>query len=115
MKTEVSSNIRSIVGKVMAGLILTTMIGVVGVVPAHSNDHNQRYERHDRDRYERHDRDSYERRGRGHERRYYYNNGRRYYRAPVYRERVYVEPQVIYVPPRPPGISIFLPPLFFGN
>jgi len=106
MKTEVSWNIRSIVGKVMVGLVLTTMIGAVGVVPAHSNDNDQRYERHDRDRYEH--------RGRGHERRHY-DNGRRYYRAPVYRERVYVEPQVIYAPPRPPGISIFLPPLFFGN
>jgi hypothetical protein len=31
----------------------------------------------------------------------------------VYRERVYVEPRVIYAPPRPPGVSIFLPPLFF--
>ena len=110
MKTEVSWNIRSIVGKVMVALVLTTMTGIVGVVPAHSNDHNQRYERHDRDRYERHDRDRYEHRRRGHER-----HGRRYYRAPVYRERVYVEPQVIYAPPRPPGISIFLPPLFFGN
>jgi hypothetical protein len=31
----------------------------------------------------------------------------------VYRERVYVAPPVIYAPPRPPGVSIFLPPLFF--
>jgi len=106
MKTEVSWNIRSIVGKVMVGLVLTTMIGAVGAVPAHSNDHNQRYERHDRDRYENRGREY--NRGR-------YNHNRRNYRAPVYRERVYVEPQVIYAPPRPTGLSIFLPPLFFGN
>jgi hypothetical protein len=26
---------------------------------------------------------------------------------------VYVEPRVVYAPPRPAGVSIFLPPLFF--
>jgi len=107
MNTTGSWNMRSIVGKVMAGLVLTTMIGVVGVLPAHSNDHNQRYERHDRDRHEN--------RGREYNRGRYNHNRRNYHRAPVYRERVYVEPQVIYAPPRPTGISIFLPPLFFGN
>ena len=108
MKTASSWNISSIVGKVMVGLVLTTMIGTIGVLSAHSDDHERRIERRDDDRND----DRYEHRGRGHDRRYY-NNGRRYYRAPVYRERVYVEPQIIYAPPRPPGISIFLPPLFF--
>jgi len=106
MKTEVSWNIRSIVGKVMVGLVLTTMIGAVGVVPAHSNDHDRRIERRDDNRDNN--------RGRGYNRGRN-NHNRRNYRAPVYRERVYVEPQVIYAPPRPTGLSIFLPPLFFGN
>ena len=112
MNTASSWNIKSIVGKVMVALVMATMIGAISVLPAHSDDDERRIERRDDDHYEH--------RGRGHNRRYYndrryYDNGRRYYRAPVYRERVYVEPQVIYAPPRPTGISIFLPPLFFGN
>jgi hypothetical protein len=105
MKTAGSWNVRSIVGKVMAALILTTMLGAVDVLPAHSKDNDKRFEKRDNGRNDNRGRDF--NRGR-------YNN-RRNYRAPVYRERVYVEPQVIYAPPRPPGISIFLPPLFFGN
>jgi len=111
MNTAGSWNIRSIVGRVLvAALVLTSMIGAVGVLPAQSDDHRQRYERHDRDRYEH--------RGRGYDRghdRGRHNQGRRYYRAPVYRERVYVEPQVVYAPPPPAGLSIFLPPLHIGN
>jgi len=106
MKTAGSWNVRSIMGKVMAALVLTTMIGAVGVLPAHSNDHDRRIERRDDNRHDN--------RGREYNRKRY-NHNRRNYRAPVYRERVYVEPQVIYAPPRPTGLSIFLPPLFFGN
>jgi hypothetical protein len=106
MKSVSSWNVRSIAGSVMAVIVLTTMIGVVGVLPAHSREHDRREERRDNDY-------RYENRGRGDGRGHYYNNGRRYYRAPVYRERVYVAPPVVYAPPRPPGISIFLPPLFF--
>jgi hypothetical protein len=104
MKTEGSWNIRSIVGKVLAVLVLTAMTGAIGVLPAQSEDHGRRVERRDNDRYEN--------RGRGYDRGRY-NRDRRNYRAPVYRERVYVAPPVIYAPPRPPGVSIFLPPLFF--
>lgn len=107
MKSASSWNVRSIVGKVMAVLALTTMIGAVGVLPAHCKDNDRRVERRDNDH-------RYENRGRGNGRdHYYYKNGRRHYRAPVYRERVYAAPPLIYAPPRPAGISIFLPPLFF--
>lgn len=111
MKTAGSWNVTSRVGKVMVALVLTTMLGAAGVLPAHSEDHDRRIERHDNGRYE--ERGRWEDRGRRDHGRY--NRDRRYYRAPVYRERVYVEPQVIYAPPRPSGISIFLPPLIFGN
>jgi hypothetical protein len=104
MKTEGSWNIRSIMGKVMAVLVLATMLGAVDVLPAHSRENDRRIERRDNDRNENRGREY--NRGR-------YNNGRRNYRAPVYRERVYVAPPVIYAPPRPPGLNIFLPPLFF--
>jgi hypothetical protein len=107
MKTPSTWNFRSIMGKAMMGLVLAAMIGGINVVPAHSRDDNRRMERHDRDRYEK--------RGRGHDRgNYYYKHGRRYYRQPVYRERVYVAPPpVVYAPPEPPGISLFLPPIIF--
>jgi len=104
MKTEGSWNCRSIVGKVMVGLMVTAMMGAVSVLPAQSNDNDRRIERHDNGRSDH--------RGRGYERNRH-KRDRRHYRAPVYRERVYVEPRVIYAPPRPPGVSIFLPPLFF--
>jgi hypothetical protein len=83
---------------------LTTMIGAIGVLPAQCKDNDRRIERHDNGRPEY--------RGRGYERNRHYRD-RRYNPAPVYRERVYVEPRVIYAPPRPVGVSIFLPPLFF--
>jgi hypothetical protein len=104
MKTESSWNVRSIAGKVMMMLVLAAMSGAIDVLPAHSEDHGRRVERRDNDRNEQ--------RGRGYDRGRY-NRDRRNYRAPVYRERVYVAPPVIYAPPRPPGVSIFLPPLFF--
>jgi hypothetical protein len=89
----------------MAVLALTTMLGAIDVLPAQSEDHDRRIERRDNDRDNN--------RERGYNRGRY--NNRRNYRAPVYRERVYEAPPVIYAPPRPAGISIFLPPLFFSN
>ena len=108
MKTASSWKVKSIVGKVMAGLALATMLGAIDVVPSHSREFERRIERHDDDRFEQ--------RGRGYDRGYdrgRHYRGRRYYQAPVYRERVYVPPPVIYAPPPPPGLSIFLPPLIF--
>jgi hypothetical protein len=110
MKTESSWNVRSIVGKLMLGLVLTTMIGAIGVQSAQSKDNDRRNERHDNSRSEYRGR-GYDHNSHNRDQRYY--RDKRYYRAPVYRERVYVEPRVIYAPPRPPGVSIFLPPLFF--
>jgi hypothetical protein len=108
MKTASAWNVRDIMGKFMAGLVFTAMTGMIGVLPAHSSENDKRNEKHDNGRYEQ--------RGRGYDRDQH-NHGRykqdRRYRPPVYRERVYVAPPVIYAPPRPPGISIFLPPLIF--
>lgn len=93
------------------GLVLAVMAGSINVVPSFGEDGHGRG-----DRYE-HEGRGYDRgdRGRGHDRgRYYYRDGRRYYRQPVYRERVYVAPPpVIYAPPEPPGLRIFLPPIIF--
>ena len=112
MKTSNTWNFRSIVGKIMMGLVLTAMVGSIDAAPALSKDDYGRTGKHDNGRYDQ--------RGRGydHDR---YVHGRRVYRRPGYRRRVYVSPPVIYaplpppvifVPPPPPGISIFFPPLF---
>jgi len=100
MKTSSTWNFRSIVGKIMMGLVLAAMIGGIDVVPALGRDDHERNGRHDSGRYEQ--------RGRGHDR---YVKGSREYRPYVHRERVYVAPRVIYEPPPPPGISIFFPPI----
>jgi hypothetical protein len=93
MKTPSTWNFRSIVGKVMMGLVLAALIGSIGVAPAlGKNDHKWKG-KHDNRRYVQ---------GRD-----YRNHG--YY---GYRERVYVPPPVIYAPPPPPGIGIFFPPIF---
>jgi len=102
MKTSSTWNFRSIVGKIMMGLVLAAMIGSIDVVPALGRDDHERNGRHDNGRYEQ--------RGRGHDRDRY-ERGRRVYRPNVHRERVYVPPRVIYEPPVPPGISIFFPPI----
>jgi len=95
-------NFRTMGARIMLGFVLAAMIGGMNVAPAMAdNDHNRRRN---------HDNRRYEHRGRGYERDHYVQR-RRVYRAPVYRERVYLPPPVIYEPPPPPGISIFLPPV----
>jgi hypothetical protein len=94
MKTSRTWNLRSIVGKMMMGLVLAAMIGSIDVAPAFGQGDHKRMGRHDSGRYEH--------RGRG------YNQGRY-----VQGRRVYVPPRVIYAPPPPPGIGIFFPPIFF--
>jgi hypothetical protein len=114
MKTSNTWNFRSIVGKIMMGLVLTAMVGSIDVVPALSKDDYRRTGKHDNGRYDQ--------RGRGYDNDRYVH-GRRVYRhrRHGYRGRVYVSPPAIYVPlpppvifapPPPPGISIFFPPLF---
>ena len=93
MKTSNTWSFRSIVGKIMMGLVLAAMIGSIDVAPALGKDNHKRMVKHDNGRYE-------------------YVHGQRVYRPYVYRERVYVPPPVIYAPPPPPGISIFFPPIF---
>jgi hypothetical protein len=102
MKTSNTWSFRSIVGKIMMGLVLAAMIGSIDVAPALGKDKGGK-----------HDNARYEQRGRGHDRGHYvYERGRRVYRPYGYREQVYVPPRVIYAPPSPPGISIFFPPIF---
>jgi hypothetical protein len=103
MKTSSAWNFRSIVGKMMMGLVLTAMVGSIDVAPAFGKDNRGKQGKR------------YEQRGRGHDRGHYvYERGRRVYRPYVYRERVYLPPPVVYVPPPPPpGISIFFPPFIF--
>ena len=98
MKTSSTSNFRSIVGKIMMGLVLAAMIGSIDVAPALGKDDHKDKGRHDSGRYEH--------RGPG------YDHGRPYgYYG--HRERVYYPPpRVIYEPPPPPGISVFFPPVF---
>jgi len=93
MKTSSTWNFRSIVGKIMMGLVVAAMIGSIDVVPALGKDDHKRMRKHDNGRYEQ--------RGRGYDRNRY-----------VQGRRVYVPPRVIYAPPQPPGISIFFPPIF---
>jgi hypothetical protein len=94
MKTLRTWNFRSIVGKIMMGLVLAAMIGSINVGPAFA-------------KKDKHDKGRYENRGRG------YDHDRRYYGQYGHRERVYYPPPpVVYAPPPPPGIGIFFPPLF---
>ena len=109
MKTSITWIFRSIVGKIMLGLILAAMIGSIDVVSARGEDGNNRMERHDNGRSEHrgggYDRDRYR-----HDGRYYQHYG---YYGYGYGERdYYPPPPVVYVPPPEPGISIFLPPIF---
>ena len=94
MKTSSTWNLRSIVGKIMLGLVLASMIGSIDVLPALGRDNDYR--------------------GRGYYHHGYYDH--RYYRPYGYyghRERVYYPPPpVVWAPPPPPGITIFAPPIF---
>lgn len=98
MKTLSTWNIKSIVGKILLGLVLASMIVSINAVPAFSRDNdNRRYEQrghgYDHGRY-----------GRGNYRPYGYNG---------HRERgYYPPPPVFFAPPPPPGIGIFFPPVF---
>jgi hypothetical protein len=94
MKTSSTWNFRSIVGKIMMGLVLAAMIGSLDVAPALGRDDHKRMGKHDNRRYEQ--------RGRGYYDRGHYVQGR----------RVYAPPRVIYAPPPPPGIGVFFPPIF---
>jgi len=93
MKKLSTWNFKSIVGKIMLGLVLVTMIGSIDVAPALGKDDHKRMGKHDNGRYEH--------RGRGYDRDRY-----------VHGRRVYIAPPVVYVPPPPPGIQIFFPPIF---
>ena len=100
MKISSTWNFRSIVGKILMGLVLSAMLGSAGVVPALGDDDHDRRGRHDNRRYEHrergHDNWRYEHRERGYD----------YYQPYGYRERIYAP---IYAPAPAPGVSIFFP------
>lgn len=91
MKTSSTWNLKSILGKMMLGFFLVSMIGSIDVPPAFAKDKYKRIVKHDNGRH------------RGHS----YNRGR-YVRV----RRVYVSPPVVYVPPSPPGVQVFFPPVY---
>ncbi|MFH0727637.1 MAG: hypothetical protein V2B19_15015 [Pseudomonadota bacterium] len=113
MKKSSSWNFKSIVGKMMMGLVLAAMIGSMDVGPALGRDHDDRRGKHDNGRYDKRDRGGDHRRYVDRGRRGYYQDlhGRRVYRYYNHRERIYVPPQPIYEPPPPFGIGIFFPPI----
>ena len=100
MKTSSTWTYRSIVGKIMMGLVLAALVGSADVVPSFGKDNFSRGGRQNGGRNEQ--------RGRGHDR-VRYEHGRREYRTYGYPEGVYVPPPVIYAPPPAPGIGIFFP------
>jgi len=97
MKTAKTRNIGSIVGTIILGIFLVTMLCSIDVTPAFSKDY-----RHDKGRYQK----------KGHA----YGHRKpapRPYGYYGHRERAYYPPpRVVYAPPPPPGIGIFLPPIF---
>lgn len=112
MKTSSIWNYRSIVCKIMMGLVVAVAVGSMDVAPALGKDHqkNKGYQKYKGKQY----RGNYYNRGRGNDR-YRYVNGRRvYYQSYGYRERVYVQPEVVYEPSPPPGISIFFPSIYIS-
>lgn len=100
MKKLSTWNFRSIVGKIMIGLVLAAMIGSIDVVPALSEDNHKRVEKHDNGRNEH--------KGRGDDRNRYVH-GRR-----DYQPYGYAPPPVIYAPDPQPGIGIFFPPIIIN-
>lgn len=102
MKTSSTWNFRSILGKIILGLVLVAMTGSIDVMTAIGKDHR----RGDDDRRYEQDRHGHDRNRRGH------RHDRRVYDHSGYRGRDYAPPPVIYLPPPPPGLGIFFPPVF---
>ena len=103
MKTSGTWNFRSIMGKIMMGLVLAAMIGgSIDVAPALGKNDKEMGKQDNR---------RYENRGNMYDRnRYVHSRPYGYY---GHRERVYYPPPpVVYAPPPPPGIGIFFPPIF---
>jgi len=106
MKTLSRWNFRSIVGKVMLGFVVSTMIGSINIPSSFGdNDHN-RGKKYNNGRHQG---------GRGYDNRNrYVHDNRRAYRSYGNRDRVYVPPPVYYEPPPQPGIGIFFPPIYIN-
>ncbi len=117
METTGNWKVKTHISRILLGLMLAISAGSMYATPSFADNDKGHGNKHDNGRYEKrgrgNDHDRYEKRGHGNHRDRYYRN-RRYYRPYGYRERVYVDPPVVYAPPSPPGISIFFPPLFFN-
>jgi len=93
-------------GKIMMGLVLAAMIVSMNAAPALSKDNNQGSRSHD-------SRGHNEQRGNvGHN-----EHDRRMHRPrhDGYRGQGYDPPPVVYAPPAPLGIGIFVPPIFISR
>lgn len=114
MKTSCTWNARPKVGKIMMWLAVAAMIGSTDVATVYARDDGNSRGGHDNGRYEHNDRGhGRDRHGKHYSQPYGYRE-RVYYPSYGYRERVYYPPPVIYAPPPPPGISIFLPPFYLN-
>ena len=104
MKTSNTWNFGSIVGKIMMGLVLASMIGSIDVASALAEDNRTEKHVNAKDnRTEKHNNGGNQQKGRVD--RYGYG-GAFYFPKP---------PPIIYVPPSAPGIGIFFPPVDFTN
>lgn len=115
MKLPSAGKYRAAMNRILAGLVLASIIGGLPEAPAPAQADDRYMERRD-DRYmERRDYDRGEYRERGRHR-YERERRNREWRE-RHRQRYYEpEPQVIIappIPPQPPGLNIFLPPLPF--
>ena len=99
MKISSIWKFRSVVGKLVIGLVFAAIVGGIDALPALGDDH---------ERQGKHDNGRYEQKGRGHDRARF-EHGRRDNRSYGYSERVYAPPPVVYAPAPAPGINIFLP------
>ena len=106
MKTSSTLNFRCTLGKIILGLVLVAIIGSIDVVPAIGRDDHESRDRDNHERIGRHDDRRYEHDRRGHDR------DRRVYDHSNYRGRGYAPPPIAYLPPPPPGLGIFFPPIF---
>ena len=99
MRTSRTATIKYTAGRILIGLFLAVTFSGIDVTVALGRD--------DRGRMEQRDEYRYRERERAHER------GRERYERRHYdrREREYAPPPAVFVPPQPPGISIFFPPI----
>jgi hypothetical protein len=110
MKISTIWNYRSLLGKIMIGLVLALMVSNIDAVPALGNGGFGYRGYHNHGRYE-HRWNGYNHNPYMYGKHYYgpyYRNYGYYYGPPSV---FYTPPPVLYTPPPPPGIGFFLPPI----